>query len=57
MNLSFGTQKGFSYTVEYKASLADSAWTPLSTVAGDGAVKQIGDSMAATARFFRLVVH
>lgn len=57
INLSFGTQSGFNYTVLYKNNLSDSVWTPLSTVAGDDTAKTIGDSMSGPGRYYRLQVH
>lgn len=57
INLSFGTQSGFSYTVLYKSDLTDSAWTVLNTVAGDGTVKTISNAMTDSSRFYLLQAH
>jgi len=58
LNLSYGTQSGFNYTVLCKNNLSDSTWTPVSTVAGDGTVKTVGASMSGVSgRFYRLEVH
>jgi hypothetical protein len=56
LHLSFTTQAGFNYIVEYKASLSDSAWTALpgGPVAGDGSSKTVTDASTGTARFYRL---
>jgi len=56
MQLSFGTQAGFNYTVEYKDDLTAASWLPLSTVSGDGTTKAVTDPMA-TARIYHLEAH
>jgi hypothetical protein len=57
INMSFGTQVGFTYSVVYKNNLSDSTWTTLSTFPGDGTVKTVNDPMTAPGRFYRLLVH
>ena len=58
LNLQFATEAGFNYTVLYQTNLSDATWTPLNTVAGDGTVKTMTDSMtAASGRFYLLEVH
>jgi hypothetical protein len=57
LDLSFGTQTGFNYTVQFKNTLADSTWTDLITVAGDGTPKTVPNSMSGPSRFYRLQVH
>jgi hypothetical protein len=57
INLSFGTQSGFNYTVVYKNSLTDSTWSTLSTVPGDGASHTISDGMSGVSRYYRLLAH
>lgn len=60
MLLSFPTQTGYSYQVQYKNALSDTVWTPLgSSVSGDGTVKSASDSLGAghTQRFYRLSIH
>jgi Carbohydrate binding module (family 6) len=56
MHLSFGTQPGFDYTIQYKNTFQDATWTPLVTVAGDGTIKTVNDPLGST-RFYRLQVH
>jgi len=56
MRLSFGTQTGFNYTVQYKNNLTDATWLPLSTVGGDGSGKMVADPMGSE-RYYRLLVH
>lgn len=51
----FATQPGFTYYVEYKNSLADPAWTLLTTIAGDGTSPVVTDTTANGAtRFYRV---
>lgn len=57
INLSFGTQPGFNYSLLYTENLGGGAWTELSTVPGDGSVKTFSSSMAGPGRFYRLLVH
>jgi hypothetical protein len=58
LDLQFGTETGFHYTVLYKSQLSDAIWTVLSTVVGDGTVKTIADPVTAGAgRFYKLEVH
>jgi hypothetical protein len=56
MRLTFGTQPGFDYTIQYKNSLRDASWSVLTTIPGDGTVKTVTDPLG-TARFYRLQVH
>jgi hypothetical protein len=55
--LSFPTQPGFSYTVQYKDGLTAGTWTPLgAAVAGDGFVKSVSDGPLGVGRFYRLAI-
>jgi hypothetical protein len=55
--LSFPTQTGFSYTVQYKDALTPGTWTPLgAAVAGDGSVKSVSDGPLGAKRFYRLTI-
>jgi hypothetical protein len=46
---------GPNYTIEYKNSLTDPSWTPLTTVPGDGATHSVSNAIASAAqRLFRL---
>jgi hypothetical protein len=57
VHLSFASQSGANYQIEYKNDLTDANWTPLgSAVAGDGNVKGAVDSTASGKRFYRLRV-
>ncbi len=53
--LSFPTQTGVIYRVFYRNDLAAGTWTLLTTVAGDGGVKSVGDPSSSTARFYKVV--
>src|SRR5258705_11423627 len=46
LNLTFGSEVGPSYVVEYKTNLTSLTWTPLSTNAGTGAAITIADSLS-----------
>jgi hypothetical protein len=55
VTLTIPTQVGVEYAVEYKDSLADPAWQPLTFVTGTGAPLQINDpAPAAQMRFYRV---
>jgi hypothetical protein len=56
--ISFPTQNGHSYQVEYKNNLSDPGWTPLgSAIAGNGSVQSASDSIGGrSARFYRIHV-
>jgi hypothetical protein len=49
------TARGRSYFLEYKGSLADSAWMMRPPLPGDGTIRQLADPSATTAqRFYRV---
>ena len=54
LSLSFTTQVGPTYVVEYKQSITDPTWTTLATRAGTGGVIVITDNMTAPERFYRI---
>ena len=54
--LSFLTQTGFNYTVEYKTNLTDSVWLPLTTIPGDGTTHTVPDAASPGQRFYRLSI-
>jgi hypothetical protein len=57
INVSFPSQTGFAYQVQYKDDLRDPAWLPLgSEVTGDGTVKTVSDSSGGQQRFYRLFI-
>ncbi len=51
----FTSVSGKSYQVQFKNSLGDAAWQPLSTITGDGTLKTVSDTRAGFARFYRVV--
>jgi hypothetical protein len=56
INLSFLTQLGHSYTVQYKDNLTDVSWSTLSVTDGTGADVVVPDSTGNGQRFYRLSV-
>src|SRR5262249_721323 len=57
INLSFLSQTGFSYQIQYKNDLTDPTWTPLgSPVTGDGTLKTVSDPNNGERRFYRLFI-
>jgi hypothetical protein len=56
ISLSFPTQNGSSYTVQYKDNLTDDAWQTLTTLTGDGSVQTATDSVDQPQRFYRVSV-
>jgi uncharacterized delta-60 repeat protein len=53
--VSVATLAGKSYALEFKDALADSVWTPLPAVMGDGQVKVLQDTAATgVTRFYRV---
>jgi hypothetical protein len=55
LSMTFGTEFGPSYIVEYKTNLTDLAWTTLSTTAGSGNPATVTDSLTnAPTRFYRI---
>jgi hypothetical protein len=55
-SLSFPTESGLVYTVQYKNNLTDAAWQTLTAVNGTGSTVTITDSAAPTHRFYRLSI-
>lgn len=55
VTLSFTTESGFTYTVEYKDTLDDTIWTPVESLSGNGGTVVVTDSLAVTpTRFYRV---
>jgi formylglycine-generating enzyme required for sulfatase activity len=49
------TQLGGHYILEFRDTLSDGAWTALSSVAGDGSIKDLADTNATSVqRFYRV---
>ena len=57
-SLSFQSENGVSYTVQYKNTLYDPTWTDLKTVVGTGGKLSITDALAAQrgTRFYRVIL-
>jgi hypothetical protein len=57
VTLSFPTQSGKTYTLEYKDHLSDSGWQSiLPSINGDGTVKSIDQPVSQPSRFYRLAM-
>jgi hyaluronate lyase len=56
-NVSFPTQLGFNFQVQYKNNLSDPAWIPLTDLPGDNTVKTVAQPPANTSRFYRILEH
>jgi hyaluronate lyase len=54
--ISFPTQSGFNYQVQYKTNLLDAVWNPLGSFAGDNSFKSVSDPAAFSTRFYRVQV-
>ena len=55
--LSFPTQVGSTYTVEYKINLTDPTWTSLgSPISGNGSTMSVPNGVSGSARFYRLMI-
>jgi hyaluronate lyase len=55
--ISFPTQSGFNYQVEYKNNLTDAGWTPLgNNVPGNNATQVFNYAPAGQARFYRVEI-
>ncbi len=53
--LSFPTESGFSYQLQFKDNASDASWNTLgSPVLGNGAVQSVSDSAGGAKRFYRL---
>ena len=52
-SVSFASESGVTYTLQYKNALTDS-WTDGSSVGGDGTIKTLTDVSTESARFYRV---
>ena len=55
--LSFATQSGFYYTVQYKTNLTDAVWQNVTTVNGNNASQAVTDPQSLKHGFYRVWVH
>jgi len=52
--ISFLSEDGLSYLLQYKTNLTDSSWNQLgSPILGDGTVKVVSDPNTGSRRFYR----
>lgn len=57
MGISFPTQPGYTYQVEYKTNLTDAARVPLgNAVSGDGTIHSLNYPAGADSRFYRVQI-
>lgn len=56
INLTFASQLGKTYTVQYKNSLTNGAWNTLTTTNGTGANAVVVDPTSGTQRYYRLSI-
>lgn len=56
LNLSFPTQNGFAYTVQFKTSVTDASWSMLTVTNGTGSTAVVTDTHASSGRFYRLSI-
>lgn len=55
--VSFPTQSGYSYQVQYKNNLTDASWTSLGgSLSGNGSSQSATDAAGAGSRFYRVLV-
>lgn len=57
MGISFATQPGYGYQLEYKTNLTDAVWIPLGNViSGDGTIQSVNNMPGANSRFYRVQI-
>jgi hypothetical protein len=56
LNLSFPTQTGVAYTVQFKTNLTDAVWSTLTVTNGTGATAVVTDTHSASRRMYRLSI-
>ncbi len=54
--VSFLTESGLSYQVQYKNNLADANWTLLEAVSGNDAIQSVSDLADGNGRFYRVQI-
>ena len=56
VSLSWATEVGKKYRVQYKVSLSDPDWTDLTTdIVGNGSIYQHNDSLSTSQRYYRII--
>lgn len=56
ISMSFSTQTGFIYTVQYRTNLTTGSWSTLTTTNGTGATAVVTDSAGNAQRYYRVSV-
>jgi len=57
IHISFPTQNGYSYQLQYKDHLTDTSWTPLgSPLSGNGSAQSTDDPSVTGSRFYRVQI-
>ncbi len=56
LSMSFPTQIGFTYTVQYKTNLLSATWTTLTTTNGTGATAVVTNAANTANRFYRVSI-
>lgn len=56
LNLTFATQSGKAYTVQYKSLLTDATWNTLTITNGTGANAVVSDPIGSGQRYYRLSI-
>ena len=57
ISLSFPTQNGSTYTVQYKTNILDATWQTLTNITGNGSAQAAADPEGQKSRFYRVMVH
>jgi hypothetical protein len=52
--VSFTSQPGVTYTLQYKNSASDTLWQDSSSTSGDGTVKTLSDTSSEAMRLYRV---
>jgi len=55
-SLSFASQQGQTYSIEYKRHWTDSTWSSLTVLNGDGGTLMVSDPATEQSRFYRIRV-
>ncbi len=53
-SVSFASESGVTYTLQYQNSVTNALWQDSSSTAGDGTIKTLMDSSSESARFYRV---
>jgi len=56
IHISFPTQTGYTYLVQWKSHLTDASWTLLASLPGNNAVQSVSDPSTVGSRFYRVQI-